>query len=221
MSSPWENPSFMGNYLPISREISKNGFTASWKILNLGRSFPRTLYSSKGESQTQILGNSQFGVGFYAAVDAHRMSDRALKYEIFVIALTFLVFAMFEVFSKIRVHSIQYLLVGAALVLFYLLLLSLSEHLGFSVAYLFASLTVLGLVCGYSRSILRKGSGASTVGLSLSLLYGFFYTLLQEQDYSLLIGTLGLTLILGFLMYLTRNIDWYRLGDTELEAQSA
>lgn len=212
MTSPWANPSFMGSYLPISREVSEEGFKATWKILDLGRSFPRVLMNSTQSSQSLQFSSSQFGVGFYAPVDAHRMSERALKYELFVIALTFLIFAMFEIFYKVRIHSIQYLLVGAALVLFYLLLLSLSEQIGFSIAYLLASATVLSLVSSYSKSILKRRAGSSTVGLSLALLYGFFFTLLQEQDYSLLIGTVGLTLILGFVMYLTRNIDWYAIG---------
>jgi inner membrane protein len=176
------------------------------------------MYGSDSENQIASLGSSRFGVGFYAPVDSHRMSERALKYELFVIILTFLVFAMFEIFSRLRIHSIQYLLVGAALALFYLLLLSLSEHVGFAGAYVVASALVIALVAGYSRSVLKRGSGAAITGFSLSLLYGFFFTLLQEQDFSLLIGSLGLTAILGVVMYLTRNIDWYGVGREELEA---
>ncbi len=213
MTSDWPHPSFIGSYLPETRRIESGGFEVSWKILDLGRSFPRVIYGSEDvTSKISGVNGSAFGVGFYSPVDAHRMSERALKYELFVIALTFLTFAMFEIFSGIKIHSIQYLLVGAALTLFYLLLLSLSEHIGFAAAYGFASLFVLILVAGYSRSVLKQKSGATVVGFSLSLLYGFFFTLLQEQDYSLVIGSLGLTAILGVVMYLTRNIDWYAIG---------
>lgn len=222
LTSSWPDPNFIGSYSPVERRVTSKGFEAHWKILDLGRNFPRVLSgNNRNDANAQTLSSSQFGVGLYSPVDTHRMSDRALKYEIFVIGLTFMIFALFEIFSAVRVHSIQYLLVGAALVLFYLLLLSLSEHIGFSGAYAIASILVLGLVGGYSRSVLRARGSATTVGLSLGLLYGFFYTLLQEQDYSLLIGTLGLTAILGFVMYLTRNLDWYGLTPEQADGQTA
>jgi inner membrane protein len=120
---------------------------------------------------------------------------------------------MFELFLKVKIHTVQYLLVGAAMVLFYLLLLSLSEQLSFSPAYVLASIVTIGLVGSYSRSVLRHRAGVIIIALSLSMLYGFFFTLLQEQELSLLLGSIGLTVVLGGVMYLTRNLDWFALGD--------
>ncbi len=213
IESDWSNPSFVGNYLPLTREISAEGFKASWRILDLGRSFPRLVNSDRHVVFDPRSKDSEFGVGLYSPVDTYRMTERAIKYELFVLSLTFLAFCMFELFLKVKIHTVQYLLVGAAMVLFYLLLLSLSEQLSFSPAYVLASIVTIGLVGSYSRSVLRHRAGVIIIALSLSMLYGFFFTLLQEQELSLLLGSIGLTVVLGGVMYLTRNLDWFAIGD--------
>ena len=129
--------------------------------------------------------------------------------------MTLGVFFLVEVFSRARVHIVQYVLVGSALVLFYLLILSLSEHISFTVAYALASLAVVALVWAYVRAVFDEVSRSAIVGSVLSLLYGFLFVLLAAQDYSLLMGSLGLFLVLASVMFLTRNVDWYTLGEGE------
>ena len=217
VSSDWTTPSFVGNYLPLSREVTTDGFKATWRILDVSRNFPRVLRSEEHNGFYKHKTESEFGVGFYSPVDTYRMTERAIKYELFILGLTFLVFGMFELFTKVKIHPIQYLLLGAAMVLFYLLLLSLSEQIGFSSAYGVASMIAVGLVGGYSRSVLKTTYGVVTTTVALVMLYGFFFTLLQEKEYSLLIGAVGLTVILGGVMYITRNIDWFQLTSSSSE----
>ena len=141
------------------------------------------------------------------------MTRRAMKYEFLFTALTLGIFFLVEVFSRARVHMVQYVLVGSALVMFYLLILSLSEHLSFAVAYALASLGVVALVWGYARAVFDEASQSAVVGSVLSLLYGFLFVLLAAQDYSLLMGSLGLFLVLASVMFFTRDVDWYALGE--------
>ncbi len=136
-----------------------------------------------------------------------------MKYEFLFTALTLGIFFLVEVFSRARVHMVQYILVGSALVMFYLLILSLSEHLSFAVAYALASLGVVALVWGYARAVFDEASQSAVVGSVLSLLYGFLFVLLAAQDYSLLMGSLGLFLVLASVMFFTRDVDWYALGE--------
>ncbi len=212
----WPDPSFSGAYLPTARTVTTDGFEAQWSIPDLGRGFGQLITGSS--DPRAILTSSKFGVELITPVDGHRMTERAIKYEILFIFLTFLSFYLFEIFFGLRVHPIQYLLVGGALCLFYLLLLALSEHLGFALAYILSSATVVFLVAGYSKSVLR-GTRRSTIILSImSTLYSFLFVLLAAQDYSLLIGSLGLTLVLATVMYLTRNVNWYAVAIREPQA---
>ena len=212
MNSAWPSPSFGGSYLPTTRTISSEGFKAKWNISPLGREVPDIDLNA---SLTN-LSASMIEVAFVTPVDPHRMTDRAIKYELLILFLTFACFYLFQIFSNIRIHPIQYLLTGSALVLFYLLLLSLSEHLGFGMAYSIAATGALSLVVGYSRSILANPKRAWIVGGLLSGLYGFFYTLLREEEYSLLLGSIGLAIVLGVIMYISRKVDWYELSNTEI-----
>lgn len=213
LKSSWSNPSFDGAFLPVQHQIDSNGFSAAWQVLDLNRNYPQ-IWVEKGPERAVF--SSAFGVNLFTPVDIYTQTTRAAKYMIMFIGLTFLVFFLVEVFSSKKIHPIQYLLVGFSLCLFYLLLLSLSEHINFSLAYLLASLSVVLLIGAYVRSALeKKVIPLITVGM-LTLLYGFLYILLQNQDYALLIGSVGLFLILAAVMYLTRNVNWYQidLGNT-------
>ncbi len=211
LSSTWQHPSFSGEYLPDSREINANGFKAHWNILHLNRNYPQMW---TGDSFK--VGGSIFGADLLLAVDRYKKSDRVAKYSILFICLTFLVFFFVEILNKKYIHPIQYLLVGIALILFYTLLLSFSEHMLFSVAYLLASIMSLLLISLYTLAILKSKQVSLLMFGILTILYGFIYTIISMQDYSLLIGSIGLFQILALVMYFSRKIDWYeiKLGKT-------
>ncbi len=210
LASNWSNPSFQGNWLPAERTVRADGFSSKWSIPSLGRNYPQR-WSSESAVAHEI-DKSTFGVELLAPIDPYRMSERSVKYEALFLLLTFLSLWLFEVLVKRRLHSLQYLLVGAAMCLFYLLLLSLAEHLGFLRAYLLASVAVAGLITGYCSAILRKRGWALIVGGLVAALYAYLYVLLRNEDYALLIGSVGLFLILAAVMYLTRKIDWGSFG---------
>jgi inner membrane protein len=143
-----------------------------------------------------------------------------VKYAFLFIMLTFATLWLLEVLAGVRVHPIQYLMLGGALCLFYLLELALSEHLGFPVAYAIASAAVVGMVGAYSKSIVRGATGAIMVASGVALLYGYLYLLLMNEDYALVIGSVGLFAILGAIMYATRRVDWYAVGTRAPEARA-
>jgi inner membrane protein len=212
LSSNWEDPSFQGNWLPTERTVRDDGFEAKWVIPSLGRNYPQKWRSDSPVQEE--MEKSKFGVNLYTAVDIYRMSERSVKYESLFLLLTFLSIWLFEVLARRQVHSLQYLLVGAAMCLFYLLLLSMSEHIGFLRAYAIASLAVVGLVTAYCAAVLKGVGPALTIGGILTGLYGYLYILLNNEDYALLIGSVGLFLTLAAVMYLTRKIDWSATGGT-------
>ncbi|MBI2265247.1 MAG: cell envelope integrity protein CreD [Armatimonadetes bacterium] len=206
LSSPWNAPSFRGAFLPDSRNVRPDGFDSNWKVLHINRNFPQAWVKAPND-----LYASNFGVDLLIRVDHYSSTERAIKYAILYIFLTFLAFFFVEFFGKKQLHPIQYLLVGSGIVLFYLLLLSLSEHLAFNTAYLLASLGVAGVISGYVQGALEHLGITAVITAILAILYGFLYTLLQLEDYSLLLGSLGLLLALAIVMYLTRKIDWYNI----------
>jgi inner membrane protein len=201
-------PSFSGAFLPDAREVNDTGFVASWKVLDLNRNIPPAWLGGLAE-----IRNSEFGVDLRVPVDNYQESDRATKYAAMFIGLTFLTFFLIEVLSQIRLHPIQYLLVGLALVIFYLLLLSLSEQMSFGLAYSIASAAVVLLATSYIGAVLTSKVMTALVGGIFALLYSYLYVLLQLEDWSLLIGSLGHFAILAAVMYLTRKIDWYTLKE--------
>jgi len=208
ISSPWGTPSFDGAFLPDSREVTDEKFTASWEVLDLNRNYPQSWIGNKYD-----VYSSAFGVNLLIPVDEYQESTRSAKYALLVIMLTFMVFFFSEIFNKKRIHPIQYLLVGLALVLFYSLLISFSEVLGFDLAYLISSSATIGLVFLYSRAILPTSRMSYIQGFILVFLYLFVYMILQLEDYALLAGSVGLFLILSIIMYLSRKIDWYEVGE--------
>ena len=203
MQSPWANPSFSGDFLPDDRKIDDKGFSAHWKVLHLNRNFPQ-----KWLGANHSIGNTDFGVKFFMPVDHYQKVSRAAKYAIMFLGLTFLALFIIEVLRKTMIHPLQYILVGVALVIFYTLLLSLAEHIPFGWAYLISSVVIVGMITGYIGGILTKGISLYVGGV-LTLLYLYLYIVLQLEDYALLIGSLGLVVTLGVVMYLTRKIDWY------------
>ncbi|MBU1432230.1 cell envelope integrity protein CreD [Myxococcota bacterium] len=207
LKSPWATPSFNGAYLPTRREISAEGFTAAWTVLELARGYPQQWRSEHGLN-SQLMGGG-FGVELMFPTSVYQQSTRSIKYSFLFIFLTFLVFFLFELFGRLRIHPLQYTLVGFAVALFYLNLLALSEHMAFGVAYLIATLSSTLLISGYSAAVLGQRRKALLMGGFLLGLYGFLYVLLRSESHSLLLGALGLSGILSGVMYATRRIDWY------------
>ncbi len=209
LESNYPHPSFQGNWLPVERNVSSQGFDAEWSIPFLGRSFPQAWTESDKLSLSDIVETSRFGVDFVNPVDHYRMAERSVKYAGLFILLTFATLWLFEVRADVRVHPIQFLMLGGALCLFYLLLLSLSEHLPFLSAYVVASIAVIGMVASYGLIVLGALARALAIGTIVAMLYGYLYVLLVNEDYALLIGSVGLFLILAVIMYATRKVDWY------------
>ena len=213
LASSWPSPSFVGGFLPLERSIDAKGFQASWRVSYFARSFPQQWRRAEMPNEIdKLLAASSFGLRMIDPVDFYTLSDRAVKYASLFVVLTFLAFALFEILAGLRIHPLQYLLVGFAICLFYLMLLSLSEHVGFGVAYAIGTAMTVVLVGAYTRKVLGAAGRAITVSGLLVALYGYLYVLLQIEDYALLLGTSGLFVILAAVMYLTRNLDWYALG---------
>jgi Inner membrane protein involved in colicin E2 resistance len=168
------------------------------------------LFLEPGINKDDII-NSKFGVKLFSPVTEYTKTTRAVKYLFMFVGLTFLVFFLVEVFNKKRIHPIQYLLIGLSLCIFYVLLLSLSEHLQFEWAYLIASLSVTALITFYVKNALGTNILTSVTAVLLIVLYGFMYVLLQNQDYALLLGSIGIFIIMAAVMYLSRNVDWYKI----------
>jgi inner membrane protein len=204
------HPSFQGNWLPVERTVSAASFQAKWSIPSLGRNYPQAWAAEAG--MRKEIDASRFGVELVNPVDHYRMAYRSVTYAGLFILLTFATVWLIEVLAGVRVHPIQYLMLGGALCLFYLLELSLSEHLGFPLAYGIASIAVIGMVAGFSVVILHRLRRSLLVVAGVTLLYAYLYILLMNEDYALLIGSVGLFLSLAAIMYATRRVEWYAAG---------
>jgi inner membrane protein len=204
LASAWQNPSFDGAFLPEERTVEKEGFTADWKVLHLNRNYPQ-----QWQGAAYDVSNSVFGVNLLLPVDEYQKSMRSAKYAIMIIALTFLLFFFVEVLNKKRIHPFQYILVGLAICIFYTLLLSLSEHTSFNFAYAIASVVIISMITLYAQSIFNNPLLTRILGGMLVVIYGFIFVILQLQDFALLMGSIGLLIVLGIVMYLSRKVDWY------------
>ncbi len=209
LKSPWSSPSFNGNFLPDQREINNDGFTAYWTVLQLNRNYPQSWIGSGNKEQMQ---ESSFGVDLILPLDDYQKSYRSAKYAVMTIALTFLIFFLVEILNKRKIHPFQYALVGLALSLFYILLVSISEHSNFNIAYGISAVGIIFMIFLYSLSVFKKFSLSLVLLFTLCGIYGFLFTTLQLVDYALLMGSIGLLIILGLTMYFTRNINWYSLN---------
>jgi inner membrane protein len=208
MASTWPDPSFQGAFLPGRREISGQGFTARWQISEYGRSYSQQ-WTDTHAVPASAINSSLFGVDLVPALDAYRYVERSIKYGVLVIALVFTAFFLVEILGNVRIHPFQYTLVGAALCLFYLGLLALSEVLSFDAAYWAGAAAATLMISLYAVKALASQRRALAAAAGLGTVYGFVFVVLRLQDFSLLIGTAGLTLALALVMYVTRNIDWY------------
>ena len=198
MKGTWTNPNFVGEFLPLNKSIDKKGFEATWKIPKIS--------GSDAEANC--------GVMLYLPVDSYRMATRAIKYGFLFLSLTFLSFFVFEITSKDKrkIHPLQYLLMGLAMCVFYLLLVSVSEFLSFGIAYLIAALMTVLLIGIYSYGVITKKQNTNfpiLISTIIALLYAFLYVLLVLQDFSLLLGSLGTFVIIALIMYATKDIEWY------------
>lgn len=202
LKAPWPDPSFDGAFLPDKRNVSATGFDASWQVLHLNRNFPQ-LWQGKQYS----FDGSAFGVHLIQPVDHYLKVERSVKYALFFIGLTFLTFFFVEVLTKRMVHPLQYLLIGFALCVFYTLLLSISEQLGFETAYGISAAMTIVLVTAYAAGFLRSLPLTAVTGGVLVSLYAFIYVILNQQDYALLMGSLGLFVVLALVMFFSRRLD--------------
>ncbi len=208
VSSDWKSPSFSGYSLPATREVGDAGFKASWYIGESASPYPRSFIAERtGEN----LSASTFGVDFFQPISVYHKTERALKYALLFIVIPFVVFFLFELFAHLRIHPLQYALIGIADVLFYLVLLSLSEHLPFLAAYSGGAIAVCALVSFYSSAILKGAKRALAMAAVLGGVYLYLYVALESEDYALLVGTVGVFAIVAFVMIITRNVDWYSL----------
>jgi len=204
ISASWNHPSFCGDFLPQEETIDDQHFEAQWNIFNLSRNFPHISFDHPLKVEDNF-----FGVKLFYPVDQYQQSTRSVKYTFLFLSLTFVCFFLIEILSKKLIHPIQYLLIGAGIVLFYLILLSLSEHMAFSIAYIIACSSMILLIAFYTKSALGEFKLTSIVSAVLLILYGFLFINLQLQDYALLVGSIGLFVTLAAVMFFTRKIDWF------------
>ena len=217
LASNWPHPSFVGNFLPAQREINDQGFSANWQTSFFSTNLEEALSNCVARGSCDEFKSRSFGVSFIDPVDQYLKSERAIKYALLFIVLTFAGFFLFEVLKSLAVHPVQYALVGVALAFFYLLLLSLSEHIGFALAYLLSAGACVLLIGFYVCHVLRSAVHGLSFSAGLAALYGLLYGLLSAEDYALLMGSLLLFGLLGVFMVLTRRLDWYGMGRGKVE----
>ncbi|HRD48227.1 MAG: cell envelope integrity protein CreD [Candidatus Competibacter sp.] len=206
----WPHPSFYGQFLPETREVTATGFSATWSTTRLATNMLHQLsVALRGDRSLDTL----LGVRFVDPADGYAQTDRAIKYGLLFIGLTFAAFFLFEVLKRLAIHPLQYGLTGAALVLFYLLLLSLSEHLDFGIAYAIATAGCVALLGYYLVYVLGSVARGVSFGALLTAVFGILYVLISLEDHALLAGSVTLFGCLALVMVLTRKVDWYQLGD--------
>lgn len=208
IKSDWANPSFNGAFLPDSSSINDKGFFANWNVLHLNRNFPQRWIGSQYN-----ISNNSFGIDLILPIDNYQKSYRASNYAILFIGFTFIAFFFMEIMNRIFIHPIQYILVGISLIVFYTLLLSFSEHMFFNLAFIISAVATVLLISLYCKAILKSTKLSIFIAGLLTVLYTFIYVIIQVQDFALLIGSIGLFIIIGGVMYYSRKIDWYNLND--------
>ena len=208
LKANWNTPSFTGSYLPNNRDITEKEFSAQWQVLNLNRNYSQVMIDYTNFNIKNI-DNSSFGVNFKIPVEQYQQSVRYAKYAILIILLTFGVIFFTEIMNKTRIHALLYLLVGLALCLFYSLLLSFSEHIGFNPAYLLSATLTIILVGGYMFGITKRKKPSLIMSGLLGVLYLYIFVLIQLETFALLTGSLGLFIILAMVMYFSKKIDWF------------
>lgn len=214
-SGPWPHPAFEGRHLPETPTVDDTGFSARWSVSRLSSRVQQVLAGCPPmHSECPGLAEGRFGVRLVEAVDRYLMTDRAMKYALLFLALVFGAVFLVEALAARPVHFVQYGLTGLAMAMFYLLLLSLSEHIGFGLAYSLAAASCSALIGFYLAAVLGGGRRGLAFGLGLASLYGLLYVLLRSEDHALLVGAGVLFAALAAVMALTRRVDWNRLGAT-------
>lgn len=211
IDSSWPNPSFVGGFLPVERQVGDAGFAASWRIGNLALGQPLAEIGGAATAAPVpggIEDDHLVRVDLVSPVDLYSQVNRSVKYGFLFIGFTFAAFLLFDVVAGVSVAAAEYLLVGAGLVLFFSLMLGLAEVIGFAVAYAVAAAAIIGLLAAYSAAVLGSWRRGGAIAALLAALYTILYILLGLEAYSLLIGSLLLFAALGGVMYLTRRLDW-------------
>lgn len=208
LSSTWPHPSFTGSSLPQTTAVKDSGFAATWKSSGYKQAFPQQWKDDAYKLNTSALESAAFGADLFVPVNSYQKIMRSVKYSLLCLALTFAAFFLIETANQKSAHPLHYGLVGLALVLFYTLLLSFSEYIGFNPSYVIASLATVGLIGWFVKGVLASGRLATILSLVLLLLYGYVFTILQLQDYSLLLGSVGLFLTLAIIMRFAKRFQW-------------
>lgn len=208
LHSDWQHPSFSGRFLPAERTVNAQGFTATWKVSHFASNAEELLQQCASGTCDAMLANA-FGVNLIQPVDTYQQTDRAIKYAVLFIGLTFTLFFLFETLKRLPVHPIQYGLVGTSLAIFYLLLLSLSEHMAFTLAYAISAGACVLILASYVSAVLHSLMRGMCFASGLSVLYGTLFCLLRSEENALLMGSVLLFVILSGIMQVTRKVDWY------------
>ena len=209
LTSDCATPSFGGDFLPVTRDVKQDGFEATWKVLALNSGYSETMNSLSNMHSGGLISDNAFGVELQVPVEQYQQNTRSIKYAFLIILLTFATVFFTEIRQNIRIHPIQYLLVGFALLLFYTLLLSFSEHISFLISYVIAGVMTITMITVFLWALIKDKRPALLIGGLLLGLYTFIYILLQMESYALLAGSIGLFVILGLIMYITSKIKWY------------
>ncbi len=212
-TSDWPDPGFQGGLIPNERQISEKGFTAHWKVSEFNRDFPQI---GLRDANSGSLDRSGLGVNLVQMGDVYQRNDRAGKYGFLFLALSIAGFFLVEILLKVKLHPMHYLQIGLALGLFYLLLLALSERMGFNWAFLLSATAISLLIGAYTSAVLKGVKRGAIAGGVIGITYGFLFTLMAREQYALLLGAVGLLIILALIMYLTRNINWQGNGSEQL-----
>jgi len=219
LEADWPHPSFAGDFLPVERTVTDQGFAARWQASFFSTNIQQLLVACADAGACEGFNGRRFSVSFIDPVDHYAKMSRAVNYALLFVTLTFAAFFLFEVLRRLAIHPVQYALVGVALALFFLLLLSLSEHIGFTRAYLVSAAACVGLLGFYIRHILGGFARGAGFAAGLAALYGLLFLLLRMEDYALLVGSLLLFGTLSVVMVLTRHIDWFNVGQRPVSAE--
>lgn len=205
LKGEWPEPSFDGKFLPDTREVTDTSFAAKWNVLHFNRPFAQQWVGNGSR-----LVDSEFGLRLLIPVEQYQKSIRTSKYSQLIIIFTFVALFLVEITRKIRIHPFQYILIGVALIIYYTLLLSISEQVGYNIAYWIATVATVGLVSAYAKTFLHNWSLVTLLTLLMTIFYSFIFVIILQQDLSLLIGSIGLFLVVAALMYFSRKVSWYR-----------
>jgi inner membrane protein len=207
----WSSPSFGGRYLPDERKVDNTGFSARWRLLYYNRPFPQqwTVDNTLLKNEKKNA-EATFGLKLRLPVDQYQKTTRTSKYSLLIILLTFISLFLTELIRKQRIHAFNYILIGAAMIIYYSLLLSFSEQIGFNAAYLVASVATVALIATFISSLLKNQKAAVLFAVILSLFYTFIFVIIQLEDLALMIGSIALFIIIGVLMYFSRKVNWER-----------